>query len=99
MEESEWKQLHERNNDSLYKVIESSKFQGVFQILHTNIKIFLDERSYYNRSDVDDLHDVLMQAIRDLAASNGISLNSAFTTWHAIEKLAAIAERLAEQRR
>ena len=85
------------NNKLFLSVIEESKFRGVLEIQHRNIENMLNDRLYDNKQNVEQIQTAWIPAIRNLAKSSNILLNSSFATWHAIVKLAAIAERLVDR--
>ena len=96
LEKSDWKTIQVRNNTSFSEAIKESKFGGVLQIQHNNIATLLLNDLYSDKNTVDTIQ-TWIETIRNLAEDNSVSLINKSTTWHAIEKLTAIAERLAGQ--
>ncbi len=97
LEEQDWKEIQMENNKLFLRVITGSKFEGKLIIQHGNIENMLNKRFYGIENNVNQIETAWIPVIRELASSLNIQLNSSFTTWHAIVKLAAIAERLAGQ--
>ena len=52
---------------------------------------------YIIKQNVEDIETEWIPAIRNLAEDKSVSLINKSTTWNAIEKLTAIAERLVDQ--
>ena len=96
-EEEEWKEIQMENNRLFSTVIEESRFRSVLNTQHGKIKNMLDARLYIIKQNVEEIETEWIPAIRNLAEDNSVSLINKSTTWHAIEKLTAIAERLAGQ--
>ncbi len=97
LDEQHWKEIQVENNRLFLRAISRSNFEGVLAIQHGNIQTMLENRFYGIKNNVEQIETAWIQAIRNLAEDNSVSLINKSTTWNAIEKLTAIAERLVDQ--
>ena len=90
-----WKRRQYANLKKLKEIIERLKnHKSEFQALYDTIKAFIDQNSYHAEDRIKIIVPVVNK-INGLAEKYGVSMLN-FTPFEAIERLTAIAERLAQ---